>query len=225
METPQNKFTLWVGALAVLGLTILIIIFSSLGGSSIPVPDDIARITGTDHVRGNPETQVVLIEYSDYQCPACAAFEQYVVKIIAEFGDHIVFAYRHFPLNIHANSKPAVRAVEAANIQGKFWEMHEMLFVNQKEWENEGDAKVIFTQYAAEIGINVEQFMSDYDSQELKDFADQTFETALELKLNHTPTFILNGEIIDDNPSSFDEFRALIRTTIENQPLGSVDEN
>ena len=84
------------------------------------------------HVKGNPDAAVTLIEYSDFECPACAQFSPYIKELMNEYGDELRFEYRHFPLiNIHAQAIPAARAAEAAAQQGKFWEMHDKLFENQ----------------------------------------------------------------------------------------------
>src|SRR3989344_4238275 len=85
----------------------------------------VITFSASDHIKGNPEARVVLIEYSDFQCPACGAYYPVVEEIVNEFGKDIVFVYRHFPLQqIHAHAQLASRATEASEKQGKFWEMH-----------------------------------------------------------------------------------------------------
>ena len=92
----------------------------------------INKIVSSDRIKGNPEAKAVLMEYSDFQCPACAAYQPIVKQIVEEFsaegGDKMVFVYRHFPLSQHKNSKKAASAAEAAGKQEKFWEMHDLIF-------------------------------------------------------------------------------------------------
>ena len=81
------------------------------------------------HIKGNPDASVTLVEYSDFQCPACGQFYPYVKEVVEEHGDKLRFEYKHFPLiTIHKNAVPAARAAEAASQQGKFFEMHDKLF-------------------------------------------------------------------------------------------------
>jgi len=92
-------------------------------------------LTGDDHYKGNPDAQVVLIEYSDFQCPACRAYIPIITSLIEQFPDDLVVVYRHFPLqSVHANARAAAEASEAAAKQGKFWEFHDILFDKQTEW-------------------------------------------------------------------------------------------
>jgi len=94
-------------------------------------------ISEADHTKGNPDAAVKLVEYGDYQCPACAGVNPAVNQVIENMGEDIMLVYRHFPLvNIHPNALAAAYAAEAAAIQGKFWEMHDKLYENQQEWSS-----------------------------------------------------------------------------------------
>jgi protein-disulfide isomerase len=173
-----------------------------------------------DHVKGRlPEaggatSTVVLMEYSDFQCPACRSYYPVVREIMQEFGDQITFAYRHFPLSgIHANAEFAARAAEAAHKQGKFWEMHDLLFEKQNEWANVADVLPIFESYADLLGLSKTQFMADFVSKEVKDFVRAERTHALTSGLQGTPSFFLNGKQIP-NPGSVEEFKNVIREAI-----------
>jgi len=166
------------------------------------------------HLKGNENSNVKFVEYSDLQCPACGAYYPIVKQIVKEFGDKISFEYRHFPLkSIHANAQAAAIAAEAAGLQGKFWEMHDILFERQKEWSGER-GKNIFSKYAKEIGIDVLKFESDIEFNEsIKNKVKDDFQSGINLKVNATPTFFLNGERMQ-NPRSYEEFRSIIQQFI-----------
>lgn len=213
----SSKYRVYVygGIALLLGITILIIIaLTGQKNGDVNLPSELNKISETDHAKGNPEAKVILIEYSDFQCPACAAFASLIEDMMAEFGQHVYFAYRHFPLVGHMNSQPAVRASEAAAKQGKFWEMHNLLFANQALWGQEPDPQNIFLEFAKTLGLNEEQFLADYGSAELVNLAKDAYDNGLKLNLSHTPTLILNGQVII-NPRTKNDFRTLIREAID----------
>ena len=175
-------------------------------------------ISPADWIKGNAESATVLIEYSDFQCPACGVYHSVVKQLTEEFGGTIQFTYRHFPLRqIHKNANLAAQAAEAAGMQDKFWEMHDMIFEHQKEWSEEKTAEKIFTQYAETLQLNVEQFKRDINSKEVKKKIENNYQGGLTLKVNGTPTFFLNGKKLN-NPRSYEEFKKLIEESINNSP-------
>ncbi|MEL6803436.1 MAG: thioredoxin domain-containing protein, partial [Bacteroidota bacterium] len=110
-------------------------------------------------VVGNPEASVVLTEYSDFQCPACRQFFPVVKDILAEYGEQIRFEYKHFPLiSIHPFAVPAARAAEAAGQQGKFFEMHDILFEEQPNWSRSSAPEAFFLQYAEQLELDIDMF-------------------------------------------------------------------
>ncbi len=176
------------------------------------------EIKPNDLIKGNKEAKVVLIEYSDFQCPACAFFFPIVKRLFEEYKDKIVFVYRHFPLPQHKNAKLAAIASEAAARQEKFWEMHDKLFENQKFWGEEKNAKDIFIKYAQDLGLDLEKFKSDLNSKEIADKVESDFQGGLSLKVNATPSFFLNGRYLNPSKveiSSEEKFRALLKAEIE----------
>lgn len=165
-------------------------------------------ITSADWVKGATSSPIVLIEYSDFQCPACGAYFPLVEKLVAEEGTKFALVSRHFPLMQHANAIPAAQAAEAAGKQGKFWEMHDLLFGNQAEWEGSKDVKTVFIGYATRLGLDIAQFTADYDLPEIKDRIDADVRSGYKAGVDSTPTFFLNGKKI--NPQSYEEFKKLI---------------
>jgi protein-disulfide isomerase len=171
-------------------------------------------ISQEDWVKGNRGAKVVLIEYSDFQCPACAFYYPLLKKLSEEFGDKLALVYRHFPLiSIHPNAKPAAFAAEAAGKQGKFWEMHNLIFENQSEWKDKRKPDEIFTNYAQRLNLNIDQFKTDLASKEIRQKVENAYQNAVRLGLNSTPTFFLNGKKLT-NPRNYDDFKNLILQAI-----------
>lgn len=166
-------------------------------------------IVASDQIKGNPEAKTVLMEYSDFQCPACGAYSPIVKQIVEESKDKIVFAYRHFPLSQHRNAEAAALAAEAAGKQNKFWEIHDLIFEKQADWSESRNAEELFIKYAAELNLNIGQFKNDLILKEIKDKVKNDLRSGEEAGVNATPTFFLNGKKIA--PRSYEEFKQLIR--------------
>ncbi|MBI4215316.1 MAG: thioredoxin domain-containing protein, partial [Parcubacteria group bacterium] len=130
----------------------------------------IDKVSPSDWKYGVESAETILVEYSDFQCPACAYYHPIVQQLAEKYKEKLQFVYRHFPLkNIHKNAAPAAWAAEAAGKQGQFWEMQDKLFANQDEWANQKNPKDIFEQYAQSLGLDMEKFKSDFDSKEVRD--------------------------------------------------------
>ena len=165
------------------------------------------------HVAGNPDAETVLVEYSDFQCPACAQFYPYVTEILEEHGDVLRFEYRHFPLmTIHPHPVSAAKAAEAAGQQGMFFEMHDMLFENQPEWSQSTAPRQYFERYAEELGLDVETFKRHMNASLIEDAIEASFDEARSYDFTGTPSFLLNGEPMEF--STFEEFRSEIEAAI-----------
>jgi len=184
----------WVVILSLIAVGVFAIISRD---SSINEEVDIGDIKASDHVKGNEEASVVLIEYSDFQCSACSVFAPLLQAVIEEAGDSFVFVYRHYPLErLHSNAKAAARASEAAAKQGRFWEMHDMLFANQSAWAKEDDPKRVFIGLAGELYLDTKLFEEDYESEEVARIVDESLNEASDAGFDATPTFVINGEKI-----------------------------
>ncbi len=209
-----KKLGLWASGFVVLGVLVFALTRLNGGGDA---SGGTASLLGTllprDRSEGNASSTVVLIEYSDFQCPACASYYPIVKRVVKDYKDRILFAYRHFPLGQHKNANLAARASEAAGKQGKFWEMHDMIFEKQTEWSESGDAKKLFTGYATSLGLNKETFLSDIDSPDIKSKVKDDYDGGFAAGVNATPTFFLNGMKLQ-NPSNEAGFRTLIDAAI-----------
>lgn len=150
-----------------------------------------------EHVFGNAKSKVVLIEYGDFQCPACGGAHPNLKRITEEYKDKIAFIFRNYPLtSIHPNARAASAAAEAAGLQGKYWEMHDALYESQDGWSSSDatDRTSFFITQAKSIGVkNLEKFQQDLASKEINKKI--SFDLALGKKAgaSGTPTFVLNG--------------------------------
>lgn len=170
-----------------------------------------------DHIWGDPKkAKVIVYEYSDFECPACRAFVPIIKNLKEKYKDEIALVYRHFPLiEIHPKAVYASQAAEAAGKQGKFWEMHDILFSRQDEWKNSQNHKELFIKYAQELNLDLKKFEEDYESQEIKNKILEERKEALNLGLTGTPSFFVNNRFV--NLTSFDSLEKEIEKEIKNK--------
>lgn len=157
------------------------------------------------------EPKITLVKYSDYECPACGYFVSIEHQLKEHFGDDLNIVVKNFPLNSHHYSQLAARAVESARLQDKFQEMHDMVFANQREWSM-GNAELIFLGYAQSLGLNMEKFKADINSAATQRIIMDDKKEGRKLGVNSTPTFFINGTMIEKNPSTFEAFKTLIES-------------
>jgi len=178
-------------------------------------------VQADDHVRGKTDSKVYLITYGDYECPVCNSWEPELQKIKEEYGDRVAFVFRNFPLtDKHVNAFAAARAAEAADLQGKFWEMHDKLYLNWSEWKGDNkSAQSKFEAYAQELGLDMAKFKEDYKSEAVADRINSDLESASKVGAEGTPTFLLNGQKIEPGPVSTgkDKLRQLLDEKLSKQ--------
>lgn len=178
---------------------------------------ELGAVAPTDHVKGNASSTVVVVEYADFQCPSCRSYYPIVRQMVSEFGSQVAFVYRYFPLTgIHVNAEFAARAAEAAGKQGKFWEMHDLLFEKQGEWATNADFMQNFESYAELVGVSVVQFKADFNSEEVKNLVRDYKSYATKIGLQGTPTFYVSGKKIE-NPTSVEVFRQVLQNALKAQ--------
>lgn len=184
-------------------------------GANNSSTSEILTVKDTDHKKGLADASVNLIEYTDFQCPACGAVFPVLEQMFQEFGDQVEFVVRHFPLtSIHPNAMAAHRSAQAASNQDKFWEMHDTLYERQQSWSSSTDVNRIFESYAAELGLDLDQFTSDAESEEVSKIINADVSSGQQVGVQGTPTFFLNGELLP-TPRSVEEFRAAIQSALD----------
>jgi protein-disulfide isomerase len=146
-----------------------------------------------DHIRGRPDAPSALLEYGDYECPACGQLYPIIKALQEQLGDELCFAFRNFPLtNVHPHAEHAAEAAEAAAAQGSFWEMHDMLFENQDALEDEALAE-----YAAALGLDEVRLIREVLSATYARRVREDFKSGVRAGVNGTPTIFVNGERYD----------------------------
>lgn len=158
-----------------------------------------ARSTSVDkiHLRGNPDAPVTIDEYGDYECPPCGKLAEPLKKLENEYGEKLRVIFHHFPLPMHAHSTEAAHAAEAAGLQGKFWEMHDLLYREQSSWTSTAaDARKMFLNYAGMLSLDVDRFARDMDSEAVKERVEQDHEKGEAIGVKATPSLFVNNKYI-----------------------------
>lgn len=159
---------------------------------------------------------VVLEEYGDYQCPPCGQLYPELKQLEEEYGNQIQIVFRHFPLpKIHKNALMAAHAAEAARNQNKFWEMHDRLYRNQKEWSELQDPKPIFIEYARQIGLNIDQFTRDLGSNLIDQRISADAQRGASVGVNGTPTVFLDSHMVNYQSTNLEGLRRGINILLE----------
>ncbi len=186
MTNKTNLFFIIAGVIVVIGG---IGIWLSMG--SAPTYENVAS---ERPFKGGAEATVVVEEFSDFQCPACKAAQDTVKQIVNEYGDRIKLEFKHFPLTtIHPQAFRAALASECANDQGKFWEYHDLLFMNQPSFSPSE-----LVSYAEGLGLNTESFSACLDSRAKNDVVRADMDEGKSRQINATPTFFVNGQIVQN---------------------------
>ncbi len=175
---------------------------------------------------GPESAEVVVTEYADFECPACAQFYPIVSQVKEQFKDQVKFEFKHFPLvSIHPNSIAAHRAAQAAAQQGKFWEMHDLLFQRQSSWAAQStgsggftntNAAETFRGYAEELQLDLEQYDTDVQASETIGTINADISLGRENGVESTPTFYINGELFEDSNqlASVEGFTAVLEEAL-----------
>jgi protein-disulfide isomerase len=198
-------------------IAVIILIFGAIllfkGGKANAPSSNGAK--PTSHVMGEGKAKIVLVEYGDYQCPYCGSYYQPVKDTVTKYNDQITFQFRNLPLlQVHKNAFVAARAAEAASAQGKFWEMHDLLYANQTVWSDASNPNPIFEQFATQLGLKIEQFKKDAASVKVNDTINADIAAFMKTGLQEsTPTFLLDGKKITPS-NSVEDFSKIIDAAI-----------
>lgn len=187
----------------------------ALGGGDSKQSSTNKNAPASSHVKGSTSLGITFVEYGDFECPYCGQYYPTLKQVEEKYKDKVQFQFRHFPLqNVHQNAFAASRAAEAAGLQGKFWEMHDILYVNQGAWASSQNPISVFKQYAQSIGINTKQFETDFASVKVNDTINADLAAGTKLKITGTPTFYVNGKKVEI-PNSAESFDKVLQPLIE----------
>jgi protein-disulfide isomerase len=166
-------------------------------------------IKGYDHIQGSPDAPFKLVEYGDFQCPYCGDAHEMVKQIQDRLGDELCFVFRNFPLvDMHEHAEHAAEAAEAAGAQGRFWEMHDLLFENQGALADDD-----LVEYAAELGLDAKRVMTDIRNGAHAARIKKDLLSGEQNGVSGTPTFFVNGEPFNDEPTAEALLAALTEST------------
>lgn len=210
--TSEAKILIGIGvATLILIVGAIFFLGKSSQGPSGPIPkaDNSILLKDDSFKVATTSAKVTIVEFSDFQCPACKSVQPTVDQILKDYQGKVNFYYRHFPLPQHKNAVPAALAAEAALEQGRFWEMANILFSKQEDWAESSNAKDLFLDYTKELNLNEDQFKKDLENNKFTQKIERDNTDALTLKLNSTPTFFVNGEKVP-GALSYSEFKSRI---------------
>jgi len=170
-----------------------------------PDPSKVYQVAiGEAPVKGPKSAPVKIVEWSDFQCPFCGRAGPTLAQIEREYGEKVQIAFKHMPLSMHTKAPGAHAAAEAANRQGKFWEMHDKIFANQRQLDD-----ATYVKYAEELELDVPKFKADMKSAQVKQKIDADMAQASKLGVTGTPAFFVNGRFLS-GAQPFDSFKRLI---------------
>jgi protein-disulfide isomerase len=224
-NTGSNKVTMWFIIGFIVVVTAGVIIAGAYSSSSANnanqnsgfVSTTASGISAADHTEGNPNAKVTLIEYGDFECPACGEYFPVVQQLFGNYSSTVLFVFRNFPLySIHPDAGIGAQAAEAAGLQGKYWQMNSLLYTNQGDWSTDDPTKVVadhFDGYASSLGLDVNKFNSDINSKAVSDKIASDVSGGNAASIDHTPTFFINLQQIP-NPQNYADFKATIDAAI-----------
>jgi len=189
----MNKIIIGVVAVLVLGFGIL---FFTGDNSNTGTQETLTTWT---NIQGATTSKIQIVEYADFQCPACGFMHEIIKELQIKYPNQIALTFKNFPLiNIHRNALLAAKTAEAAGKQGKYFEMHDMLFETQKDWAVLPSPKEKFTEFAKTLALNIDQFDKDINSKEIEDKIKADIQDGTKAKITGTPTLFINGVKVEN---------------------------
>lgn len=216
--TQENKVLIGLGI-----VTLLIVVGGAffIGGKSTPdkpTPpvDNKVLVRSDSNKAAVPNAKVTLVEFGDFQCPACGAAHPIVTQILQEYKGKVNFVFRNYPLPMHPNAMIAAEAAEASGAQGKYFDMYNALYSNQKEWSDSKKPLDIFLKYANTIGLDKDKFQKDVESKRFEAKIKKDVADGDAVSVQATPTFFING-VKQTGGLPYDEFKAKIDLALKSK--------
>jgi protein-disulfide isomerase len=158
---------------------------------------------GTSAIKGNKNAPITVVEFSDFQCPYCARFAPTIDQVLEAYPNDVKFVYKDFPLSFHKQAKNAAKAARAAGEQGKFWEMHDLIFTKYSTVNEE-----MFKEFAGKLNLDMDKFLADFSSNKYDSLIQQDINLGRQAGVTGTPSLFMNGKRMQRR--SFDDFKAAI---------------
>jgi protein-disulfide isomerase len=200
----------WAGATALVVLAVVLLYFFT--GATTTESSHAAPVTSADITFGPADAKLTVIEYSDFQCPYCAQYARWLERLREKYADRVRFVYRFHPLPDHKWAKTAAKVAYAAYMQGKFWQMHDLLYQKQPEWEATADPLPLFDSYARGLGLDMRQFRDDADSRSTADVIERQAAEGKRAGVDGTPWFVVGDRSV--LPRSLEQFDKVIRESL-----------
>lgn len=226
-----NKTTVWFIVIFLVVVTAAVIIAGAYSGgeaansnaSSTFVATTVPAITSADWTEGNPSAKVSVIEYGDFECPACGEYFPLMQQLFSNYSSTVLFVFRNFPLyTVHPFAGVSAQAAEAAGLEGgvsKYWAMHDLLYTDQQQWSTNSaltPAQLVsqyFDGYAQSIGLDANTFNDDMNASSVAAKIQNDVTGGTAAQIDHTPTFFVNLTQIP-NPTSLQDFENVLNAAV-----------
>ncbi len=177
------------------------------------ISKDAGETKETGHVLGPADSPVTLEEFGDFQCPPCGKLSEPINQLQKQYNLRVIF--REFPLAMHAHAREAACAAEAAGLQGRFWQMHDLLFKEQAVWSNAPDARALFSAYAGMLQLNLDQFKRDMDSEPVLRQIETDQQRGAIIGVKTTPTVFLNNQAVPPDKLMPENFAGAVEAAVK----------
>lgn len=213
-KSSKSPFGVILGGVAVVGIAAIAYVMARPAKTMTLDPKTLPAVAAAGILKGNPDAPVQVLEFADFECPGCGYYASVtgpdVMKRLVETGE-VAFRFFDFPLDMHQNAIPAHNAGQCANEQGKFWEMHDLIFAGQFEWNTQAtkSPKKFFKAYAQNAGLDVAKWEECFDSGRMLPQILANRKEGERLRVQSTPTFIIGGRMVS-GAIPYDQFRAYV---------------
>jgi formate-nitrite transporter family protein len=180
----------------------------------LKISKEAADAKQTGHVLGPADAPITLEEFGDFQCPPCGKLSEPINQLQKQHNLRIIF--REFPLPMHAHAREAAYAAEAAGLQGRFWQMHDLLFREQPVWSNSPDARTLFNAYAGMLQLDLDRFKRDMDSSDVIQQVETDQQRGAQIGVRTTPTIFLNNQAVPPEQLKPENFTGYVETAVKN---------
>ena len=171
--------------------------------------------TESIHVRGNPNALVTLEEFGDFECPSCKNLATFLDQMVKEYHPRVRLIFRNFPLAMHQHAREAALAAEAAGLQGRYWEMHDTLYREQPVWSSSSDVRTLFISYAESLGLDLQQFKRDMESEKVRARIESDQVRAKSLGVQTAPSLFVDKREMGANDRNPEGVRRLVDAAVK----------
>ena len=180
----------------------------------LKISKEVAETKDTGHVLGPANAPIILEEFGDFQCPPCGKLSEPINQLQKQHNLRVIF--REFPLPMHSHAREAAYAAEAAGLQGRFWQMHDLLFREQPVWSNSPDARTLFNAYAGMLQLDLDRFKRDMDSSEVQQQVETDRRRGTLIGVQTTPTIFLNNQAVPPEQLKPENFAGHVEAAVKN---------